>query len=196
MPLIHRRLSCKIAGLMLLAACGPQRQGAEPGTGDSSSASSGGTAPETSTGEPDDDVSWLVGKYTSSCLPYPDPPFVHGCRTDTSYELEFHADGRMTSTRVFCGMSTTQVETGVYRPGSATGEALIEPDAGFDYFYVIGQTAQATARKTDDCMIIEVSTVSTGTVYTGYFVRGEFQYVPEEHGCTTEVVATAVPECP
>lgn len=196
MPLSHGRLSRGATWLILIAACGPQRQEADPGTGDSSSSSSGGTAPDTSTGEPDNDVSWLVGKYTISCLPYPDPPFVHGCKTDRSYELEFLSNGTMTSTTIFCGMSATQVEIAVYKPTSVAGEAIIEPDEGFDHVYITGPTPGATARRTDDCMIIEVSTGSGGTGNTGYFVRGEFQYVPEAAGCLTEVVATVVPECP
>jgi hypothetical protein len=196
MSLSHGWLHYASSYLLTLAACGPRSQDGESGTDQFSSSSTGDIASGTSGGEPDSDLSWLVGKYTSSCLPYPESPYVHGCKTDRSYELEFLPDGKMSSKTVFCAMSATQVEVGVYQPGATSGEAIIEPGEGFDHVYITGPTPEAVVRKTDDCMVMEITTGSAGLLNTTYFVRGEFEYVPEAQGCSAEVVATAVPECP
>lgn len=185
-----------IHGLFLLVSCGPEPATAADGTEESSSSVGEAETSSTSSGIAPDDLSWLVGSYTRACGSDSESPFVHGCKTDTSYELEFLPDGRMLSTRVFCGMATTQEETGMYRPGAIAGEAIIEPAAGFDQIYITGPVSAATARRSPDCMLIEVTTGAAGTLNTSPFVRGEFEYVPEPQGCSTEVVAVAVPECP
>jgi len=182
----------------LIAACGPEQLEVEAeSTSSSGELHATGSDSEASSGDTEYDISWLVGKYTLSCAPYDStqPPFVHGCLTDRSYELEFHADGTMTSTYVFCGMSSLQDEVGTFHSGTREGDALIEPAVGFDKVQIVGKSDSATATRTDDCMVVDLSYESAGGLNHHYFVRGEFQYVPQQ-GCTSEIAAISVPQCP
>jgi hypothetical protein len=92
-------------------------------------------------------------------------------------------------------MSDQQEEIGMFRSGSVEGEVLIEPADGFETVQVVGKSESAIATRTDDCMVVDLSYETAGGINHHYFVRGEFQYVPQE-GCTSEVVAVSVPECP
>jgi len=186
--------------LVLVAAlegCGPS---ADASDGTSSESETGGTSvAETSTttaAEPSDDLSWLVGKFVLSCSPYPETPFVHGCSADTFEELEFHADGTMTTTHVMCGERSTFPDVAIYGPAAEQGIAPLAPGAGFDHVNLVGPAPSGEVHRTGDCMTVEVVSKFATYSSTHFFVRGAFEYVRGPEGCSAEAFITEVPQCP
>lgn len=193
MPLSFRRVALSAAGACTMLGCGPEASG-DPVS--ESSSTGDGSGSEESTTEAADDLSWLIGRYVASCLPFDAVPLVHECKSDTFHELEFSADGIMKSTRVMCGDRWEIAELGHFSLGSAVGTASVQPAPGFSEIYVVGFVQSATVYRTPDCFVLELEADSGASTTRHKFVRGEFDYAAQPEGCVVEAFATAVPECP
>jgi hypothetical protein len=173
----------------LAAGCGPS-----VGDDDADAAGNEGEGEE---GEPEDDLSWLLGKYVTACGTDFETTRVYDCSKPFFHEIEFHADGTMTGVEVMCGNPATSFEVAVFGPDQEPGVATLKPAEGFDYVRIAGGTPdEATIHRTEDCFILEVRITSAGTDYVDYYYRGSFGYIPPVEGCAAEIFPTEVPECP
>jgi hypothetical protein len=173
----------------MAAGCGPS-------VGDDD-ADAGENGEEGEVGKPDDDLSWLLGKFVKACGSDPDELYVDGCAKPLFFELEFHADGTMTGTEVMCGNPATLPEIAVFEPGDEPGVATLRPADGFDHIPVAGvELAEASVHRTEDCFVVELRMRSGTTDYVHYYSRGSFGYIPPVEGCAAEIFPTEVPECP
>lgn len=173
----------------MAAGCGPS-------VGDDD-ADAGENGEEGEVGEPDDDLSWLLGKFVKACGNDLDDVYVNDCSKSFFHEIEFHADGTMTGVEVMCGNPATVPEVAVFGPGPVPGAATLEPAEGFDHVYISGgYPAEARLNRTEDCFILEVQMRYGSTDYVHYYSRGSFGYIPPVEGCAAEIFPTEVPECP
>ena len=187
---VSQAIQAVLVAVAMAAGCGPS-----VGNDD---ADAGENGEEGEVGEPDDDLSWLLGKFTSSsCGTDFDTAEVSGCSAPNFHEIEFHADGTMTGVDVMCGNPATFPEVAVFGPGPEPGVATLEPAEGFDFVRISGGTPkEATLHRTEDCFILEVRMGTFGTNHVHYYYRGSFGYIPPVEGCASEAFPTEAPECP
>jgi hypothetical protein len=86
---VSQAIQAVLVAVAMAAGCGPS-----VGDDDADAAEDG---EEGEVGEPEDDLSWLLGKFTSSsCGTDFDTAEVSGCSAPNFHEIEFHPDGTMT----------------------------------------------------------------------------------------------------
>lgn len=191
-PSVARSVSCRRFSVVSIAFWAAASLGCGPsiGDGDADAGASG------EAGEPEDDLSWLVGKFTESCSTDFESAFVDGCSAQRFDEFEFHADGTMTAVDVLCGVRGKRPEVAVFAPGPEPGTATVTPAEGFDFIWIPGSTAtETTVSRTEDCLIISArNNDRPDNVF--YYLRGSFDYRPPTEGCDAEAFPTEVPECP
>jgi hypothetical protein len=186
---VSQAIQAVLIAVGMAAGCGPS-------VGDDD-ADAGENGEEGEVGEPDDDLSWLLGKFVKACGNDFDEVYVNDCSKSFFHEIEFHADGTMTGVEVMCGNPAKLPEVAVFGPGPVRGAATLEPADGFDHVYISGgYPAEASLHQTEDCFILEVRMRTFGSDSVHYYSRGSFGYIPPVEGCAAEIFPTEVPDAP